>query len=79
MTIEEMKAVDIRTVDRGSLAQRDCVRIDEGAPRGERVRQYVSQIRNPYCYLDGKTAVKLSFPDTERTMEDCIRSYLGGL
>ena len=78
MTLEEMKQVDPGTVDRSTLVQRGDIRIDGDAPRGERIRQYMGQIRNPYCYLDGRTVVKLSFADTDRTIEDCIGNYLRG-
>ena len=79
MTLEEMKEVDVRTVDRTTLMQRNHVRIDMDAPRNERMVQYVRQIGNPYCYLDGKTVVKISFAETDRTIEDCLRDYLCGI
>lgn len=79
MTLEEMKCVDPRTVDRSTLVDRYSVHIDPNAPREDRCRQFVEQIGNPYCYLDGKTVVKISFANTPRTIEDCIRSYLSGM
>lgn len=79
MTLEEMKAVDPRSVDRLSLVQRSSVRVDGSAPPKERCRQFMAQIRNPYCYLDGQTVVKISFANTKRTFEDCIHSYLMGI
>ena len=39
----------------------------------------IEQIKNPYCYMDGKVKVKISFTDTERSMDDCVRSYLSGI
>ena len=39
----------------------------------------IRQIRNPYCYLDGKTVVKISFSKTDTTLEDCLEHYLRGL
>ena len=32
-----------------------------------------------YCYLDGKTVVKISFSKTDTTLEDCLEHYLRGL
>ena len=78
MTLEEMKAVDPRTVDRRTLVQRSSVHVDKQAPPKERCRQFVEQIGNPYCYLDGKTVVKIRFANTMRTLTDCIHSYLKG-
>ena len=79
VTLEEMKSVDPRTVDRKTLVERKDVHIDTSLNGQERLKEYVHQIRNPYCYLDDGTVVKISFAETDRTLEDCIRGYLAGL
>ena len=79
MGVEAMKSIDPRTVDRSTLMQRSSVRLDPSAPREERLRDFIQQIRNPYCYLDGKTVVKISFTNTATTIEDCLENYLRGL
>ena len=71
--------IDHKTVDRSKLIQRSSVRLDPAAPREERLRDFIQQIKNPYCYLDGKTVVKISFSSTDTTMEDCLEHYLRGL
>ena len=79
MSVEAMKSVNPKTVDRNNLVQRGSVRLDPAAPREERLRDFIQQIKNPYCYLDGKTVVKISFSRTDTTMEDCLEHYLRGL
>ena len=79
MGIETMKNVSPKTVDRSTLVQRSSIRLDPAAPREDRLREFIKQIRNPYCYLDGKTVVKISFAATDTTMEDCLEHYLRGL
>lgn len=79
MSVEAMKSIDPRTVDRSTLMQRSSVRLDPSAPREERLRDFIQQIKNPYCYLDGKTVVKVSFTNTATTIEDCLENYLRGL
>ena len=79
MTVEEMKAVDIRTVDRETLVDIRDVKIDRLLPLEERVRSFVEQIKNPYCFRCGDTVVKTSFLDTDVTLEDCVESYLRNL
>ena len=79
MGVEAMKSIDPRTVDRSTLMQRSSVRLDPSAPREERLRDFIQQIKNPYCYLDGKTVVKISFTNTATTFEDCLENYLRGL
>ena len=79
MGIETMKNVSPKTVDRNTLVQRSSIRLDPAAPQEVRLREFIKQIRNPYCYLDGKTVVKISFTETDMTMEDCLEHYLRGL
>lgn len=79
MSVEAMKNVNPKTVDRSKLIQRSIVRLDPAAPREERLRDFIQQIKNPYCYLDGKTVVKISFTNTATTIEDCLENYLRGL
>ena len=79
MGIEAMKTVDPKNVDRSALVQRSSVRLNPDAPREDRLRDFIRQIKNPYCYLDGKTVVKITFSNTDMTMEDCLEHYLRGL
>lgn len=74
-----LREVDPRKVDRSTLVQRSSVRIDPNASREERIRQFVEQIKNPYCYLDGNTVVKIQFAETDTTIEDCFVNYLSGI
>lgn len=74
-----LRAVDPRKVDRSKLVQRSSVRIDPNASREERIRQFVEQIKNPYCYLDGNTVVKIQFAETDTSIEDCFVNYLSGI
>lgn len=60
-SVEEMKNVDPRTVDRSQLVDRESVRLDPDAGYEERLKSHIRQIRNPYCYLDGGIVVKLAF------------------
>ena len=77
--LQTLKDVDLRTVNRDELVQRSAVKIDPNASRDERLQDFIKQIKNPYCYMDGKTAVKISFAETTTTMEDCIAHYLKGV
>ena len=79
MTLEEMKAVDVRTVDRDSLVDIRTVHVDRSLPLEERVRSFVEQIKNPYCFKCGDVVVKTSFSDTDLTLEDCLENYLRNL
>lgn len=79
MSVEAMKNVNVNTVDRNTLVQRGSIRLDESLPSHERLQDFVRQMKNPYCYMDGKIAVKISFINTATTIEDCLENYLRGL
>lgn len=76
---QEMKNVDIRTVDRSTLVDRKTVKIKTTGTREEILADFIMQIGNPYCYLEGKGVTKLEFPETTRTIDDCMAHYFTGL
>lgn len=77
--LREMEKVDIRTVDKGTLVDRGNVKIDKNMSREERILSYIEQIKNPYCYLDNGVVVKISFIDTDITLEDRLEEYVRNL
>lgn len=77
--LAQMKNVDIRTIDRGSLVDITEVQIDEKIPQKQRFDDFLRQIKNPYCYRCGNVVVKVSFSDTEATLEDRLEQYLKSL
>lgn len=46
------------------------VKIDRSLPSDERIRSFIEQIKNPYCFKVGDTVVKVSFADTPNTITD---------
>ena len=73
--LEEMKNVDVRTVDRESLVDISTVKIDTSLPPVERIEDYIRQIKNPHCYLDHGMVIKISFAG-KRSMEEALRHYI---
>ena len=72
---DAMQNTDIRTVDPKDLVDIKDVRIREDLPLPERVRDYIQEIKNPYCYLSHGTVVKIRF-NGSRTLEECISSCI---
>ena len=76
--LQEMAAVDIRTVDRSTLVELDDVEIHEELPQAERIVDYIKQIKNPYCYKSHGVVVKISFAGENRledTLKKCARTH----
>lgn len=79
MPLERFKAmqeIDVRTVDLDTLQDIRDVSIDPALPREERFLSFIRQIGNPYCYRHGNCVVKISFTDSDITLEERMISYL---
>ena len=74
--VEAMQNVDIRTVDPDTLRDIRDVTVNTDLPKQERILDFIRQIGNPYCYRHGKYVVKISFTDTDVTLEDRMLSYI---
>ncbi len=77
--LSDLKEIDLNHVNKSTLVDRSVVKVNPDVSREERISSYIEQIKNPYCYLDGNTVVKISFANSDTTMEDCIASYLKGI
>lgn len=76
LSLQQMKNIDPRTVDRDSLRDIESVSIDTSLPKKERIADFIRQIGNPYCYKHGKYIVKVSFTKTDVTLEDRLAGYI---
>ena len=74
--LKAMQAVDVRTVDPATLRDIRDVKVNTDLPKQERILDFMRQIGNPYCYRHGKYVVKVSFTDTDVTLEDRLLSYI---
>lgn len=75
MNITKMKNTDIRKVNPGELVERNTVSFNEKAPRDKRISEYISKIKNPYCYTVDGIVVKVSFAECTETIDDRLEAY----
>jgi len=78
-TIVEMKHTDIRTVDKSKLVDINTIKINPSDNPEKKMKDYVEQVKNPYCFLCGEYAVKIEFDNEEKTIEDCLIHYINSL
>ena len=74
--LDAMQNVDVRAVDPATLRDIRDVEVNTALPKRERILDFIRQIGNPYCYRHGKYVVKVSFTDTDVTLEDRMLSYI---
>ncbi|HWR28686.1 MAG TPA: hypothetical protein VN631_02535 [Negativicutes bacterium] len=76
MDFSALKQVDVRTVNPDTLVDINDISVNTKLPKEERILDFIRQIGNPYCYRCGKVVVKISFCDTDATLEDRMESLL---
>lgn len=76
MSIDEMKNVDVRTVDLDTLVDVTKIVIDESLPKEERVKEYLWQVKNPYCFKVGDVVVKCSYSNDGVTLKDLFEQLV---
>ena len=75
MGIKELKAIDVRTVDPGTLVDVTGITIDESLSREERVAEFIKQVKNPYCYRVGDVIVKNVYSDNDVTLQERFEQF----
>ena len=76
MTIEEMKNLDVRAVDRDSLVDITTIEIDNSLSPEERTKEYLRQVKNPYFFRVGDVVVHTIFSDDSVTLQDRLEQYV---
>jgi len=77
MTLEQMKNVDVRTVDINTLVDANEVNVNMELPKLERMTETARQM-NPYlyCFKTGRIVTKVSHAKTTRSINDCLESLM---
>ncbi len=71
-----MKKIDIMAVDINELKDIKDITIDKKLGTEERMKEFVRQIKNPYCFKYGNLVVQITHKDTDKTINDCLREYI---
>ena len=61
MSLEKLQSVDIRTVKPEDVVDIQQIKIDDGLSQQEKQREFIRQVKNPYCFRVGKIIVKASY------------------
>lgn len=66
----------METIDRDSLVDIRNVHVDTSLPKKERMLDFIRQVKNPYLFRHGKYVVKITFTDTDITLEQRLADYV---
>ncbi len=73
--LREMKGVDITKADRSKMVDVNEISIDSSLPVAQKVKNYIEQIKNPYCFLCGDTPVKIRFVSDTKSLKSSLKDY----
>lgn len=74
--LEAMSQQSIESASRDQLNSLSDVQINCDAPQVEKILSFIEQINNPYCFLSGKTPVKVCFTENGKKTNEAIESIL---
>ncbi len=67
---DKLKSVDVRTVDMSTLTDIGKININRELPKTERLRAFVREVKNPFCFICNGMVVKISYSDTNESLEN---------
>ena len=73
--LEQLRAVDVRSIDKNDLIDLNQVTIDETKPVPERVAEFMRQIQNPYCFRIGDVVIKVVYKENGPSFQICCKQY----
>ena len=65
--------------DLSELVDNRDVVIDKSLPLEERVKSYVEQIKNPYCFKVGDVVVRVSYAGKDKTLTDSFTAMIASM
>ena len=68
--LEELKKVDVRTVDVSALEDIEKIEIDSSLSARERWMDFAEKIKNPFCFICNGMVVKISYSEAKESLEN---------
>ena len=74
--IEKANRAKISEINSDDLVDIKSVNMDQDLSKLENVVEYINEVKNPYYFKVGKVKVRVSYADTERTLDDAFANLL---
>lgn len=79
-SMEEIKEIEeIEEIKKEDLVEITNIKIDPNASSSEKIKSYLEQIKNPYCFLCNDTVVKISFSEEGKELSELLKQYFTAL
>jgi hypothetical protein len=73
--LDRMSQIEIDTADKTKLVDIQTIKIDPLQSAAQRMENYLEQIKNPYLFLCGETAVRIRFEPEEKSLVNKLKNY----
>lgn len=73
--LDEMNQLEIEKIDKSGLVDIRGIKIDTNLPPEQRMIDYLEQIKNPYCFLCGDSAVRVRFEPTGVELRSKLKDF----
>ena len=73
--LDTMSRIEINKSDRNTLVNINDVQVNTALPITRRMEKYLEQVKNPYCFKCGETAVKLEFAQNGKSLDQSLVDY----
>ena len=74
--IDELRSVDIRTIDKCKLTDVSLIKFDNSLPKDERMACVLELTKNPYCFRYGDMGVKIEFSDNAPPLQKTLTDFM---
>ena len=77
--LERCRNMRLEDVTLDDVDEIRSIKKDKRKSSNERILDFVMKVKNPYIYKVNGKLVKMSFSDTDKTVEDCLTRVLENL
>lgn len=72
---DEMRRPEPHKIDRAGLVDIRGIKIDTNLPPDQRMINYLEQVKNPYCFLCGDSAVCVRFEPAGGELNSKLKNF----
>ena len=72
----EFKSLSVKDCDKSTLTDILSIKINSFKPKSEKLIDYIAQIKNPYLFRLGDLAVKVTFYERGKTLQEKMESLI---
>ena len=77
--LDRCRNVNLEDVTLDDVDEISSIKIDKRKPSNERILEFIIKVKNPYIFKVNGKLVRISFTDTDKTVEDCLTRVLENL